>query len=106
MQKVLQMYSGIQILKARELTNASGDGKSPAAALFDNLLSVDTEMWDNEIRKGTTADEVKPSALIAEIQRTMETVVLGLENGSMAQRVQAEYLRELVTRAETVKTAD
>jgi hypothetical protein len=41
--------------------------------------------------------------LIAEIQRTMETVVLGLENGTMAQRVQAEYLRELLTRAEAVK---
>jgi hypothetical protein len=30
----------------------------------------------------------------------METVILGLENGSMAQRVQAEYLKEMVTRAE------
>ena len=32
-----------------------------------------------------------------------ETVVLGLENGSMAQRVQAEYLRELVTRVEAIQ---
>ncbi len=30
-------------------------------------------------------------------------MVLGLENGSMAQRVQAEYLRELVTRVEAIE---
>lgn len=32
-----------------------------------------------------------------------ENVVLGLENGSMAQRVQAEFLRELVTRVEALE---
>ena len=41
-------------------------------------------------------------ALIGEVQKTMEGVILGLDNGSMAQRVQAEFLRELVTRIEAV----
>lgn len=34
---------------------------------------------------------------------SQESVVLGLENGSMAQRVQAEFLRELVTRVEAME---
>jgi len=41
-------------------------------------------------------------SLVSEVQKTMEGVVLGLENGSMAQRVQAEFLRELVTRIEAI----
>lgn len=100
LQKVLQMYSGIQVMRAREKMEGGGE-KSPAAELFEKLLTVDTDLWDVEIRNGTK--EMKCSPLIKEIQMTMESVVLGLENGSMAQRVQAEYLRELVTRAEAIQ---
>lgn len=99
LQKVLQMYSGVQILRARQ--NMEKGEKTPAAELFEKLLQTDTELWDVEIRNGTK--EIKCAPLIREIQRTMESVVLGLENGSMAQRVQAEYLRELVTRAEAIQ---
>jgi hypothetical protein len=52
-----------------------------------------------EIRKGIDEGVTKES-LVGEVQRTMESVILGLENGSMGQRVQAEFLRELVTRIE------
>ena len=45
-------------------------------------------------------NDTSQKALTREIQRTMEAVVLGLESGSMAQRVQAEYLKELLTRTE------
>lgn len=100
LQKVLQMYSGIQITRARELQNEELEA-TPASDLFDNLLLTDTDNWDSAIKKGVK--DVKAVSLIAEIQRTMETVVLGLENGSTAQRVQAEYLRELVTRAESAQ---
>jgi hypothetical protein len=54
-----------------------------------------------EIRKGFEGECTKDQ-LVKEIQRTMEGVILGLENGSMAQRVQAEYLRELITRVEAM----
>jgi len=100
LQKVLQMYSGVQVLRAREKMEDAGES-TPASELFKKLLKVDTELWDVEIRNGTK--EMKCSPLIREIQKTMEGVVLGLENGSMAQRVQAEYLRELVTRAEAIQ---
>jgi len=102
LQKVLQMYSGVQIVRARERLSENKSEPTAAAELLAKLLTMDTDRWDSEIRSATKED-VKPAALISEIQKTMETVVLGLENGSMAQRVQAEYLRELVTRAEAVQ---
>ena len=102
MQKCLQQYSGVSILRARELQKSD---KDDAADLFDKLLQMDTDRWDVEIRNGIKdTDGLTTQGLIAEIQKTMETVVLGLENGSMAQRVQAEFLRELVSRVEAVET--
>jgi len=68
-------------------------------------MVMDTDMWDAEMTKEFLSEGgVSSKALISEVQRTMEAVVLGLENGSMAQRVQAEFLKELVTRIERVET--
>lgn len=98
LQSLLQMYAGTQIFRAR----ASQEGSSkPEAELFDRLLKMDTDAWEGEIRK--SAKEVSPDSLKTEVQRTMESVVLGLESGSTAQQVQAEYLRELVARIETIE---
>ncbi|VEU39362.1 unnamed protein product [Pseudo-nitzschia multistriata] len=105
LQKCLQQYSGVCILRARKSTQEGDDGSSSESSkLFDKLLQVDTDSWDDEIKNGVaSSDDVTTQKLTTEIQKTMETVVLGLENGSMAQRVQAEYLRELVTRVEAIE---
>lgn len=113
LQKCLQQYSGVSILRSRKSQrqqlksdndNEEKELSSTAASdLFDKLLAIDTEIWDAEIRKGVGHD-LSSKKLINEIQKTMETVVLGLENGSMAQRVQAEFLRELVTRVESIES--
>ena len=103
LQKVLQMYSGVQIMRARESLGNETESSS-AGQLFDKLLQVDTDSWESEIRQATK--DVPTSDLITEVQRTMENVVLGLDNGSMAQRVQAEYLRELVSRIETIQKTE
>ena len=97
LQTLLQMYAGIQILRARA---ASGDAsnKSPEADVFNTLLRTDSDYWENEILKA--ASTVPLESIKSEVQRTMESVVLGLESGSMAQQVQAQYLKELVTRIE------
>lgn len=124
MQKALQIYAGTVISRARIQLQANvgaalsgedqaaadaaasaareGGGGDAAAALFEKILHIDTDDWDVEIRKGMEAGNVTKDALVGEVQKTMEGVILGLENGSMAQRVQAEYLRELVTRIESV----
>ena len=98
LQTLLQMYAGTQISRARAAQEGTG---KPESELFDRLLKMDTDAWEAEIRK--SADEVSPDSLKSEVQRTMESVVLGLESGSTAQQVQAEYLRELVARIETIQ---
>mmetsp|Transcript_10349 Transcript_10349/g.11438 ORF Transcript_10349/g.11438 Transcript_10349/m.11438 type:complete len:356 (-) Transcript_10349:32-1099(-) len=124
LQKVLQIYAGVKILSAKtELqanVGAALAGESPATAnkiqaeqeaevpkpaalLLDKLLGIDTELWDGEIKQAFQKQEVAPKSLMGEVQRIIEAVVLGLENGSMAQRVQAEFLKELVTRIETIE---
>lgn len=96
LQKLLQLYAGLQVSRARNKSD------SPTSTLLDKLLLADTDSWDVEIRQGLNKD-VSTTGLVAEIQGTMETVILDLENGSMAQRIQAEYLKELVTRVEGIQ---
>ena len=126
LQKVLQMYAGMEIKRARAelqanvgaavsgksqatadevLAEEERQGPKPAAALMERLMEVDAGLWDVELRKSFEDAEngVSSKALMGEVQRTIEGVVLGLENGSMAQRVQAEFLRELVQRIEALE---
>ncbi|KAL3780788.1 hypothetical protein ACHAW5_004901 [Stephanodiscus triporus] len=130
LQKALQIYAGTVISRARvrlqanvgaalvgedqaaadalaaaaAAASATGGGERAAAsALLEKLLRVDADSWNVEIRRGMEGENgVTKEALIGEVQKTMEGVILGLDNGSMAQRVQAEFLRELVTRIEAV----
>lgn len=125
MQTALQIYAGTTIARARvrlqanvgaalsgedqaaadavvDATKKGDSGMNSAASdLLEKLLHIDTDDWDMEIRSGIENDVAKDD-LVSEVQKTMEAVILGLENGSMAQRVQAEFLRELVTRIEAV----
>ena len=121
LQKVLQIYAGRVISNSRiqlqANVGAAVTGKSQGTAdkaaaeelnknsaasdLLEQMLNVDTDAWEIEARKGFEGECTKQQ-LVKEIQRTMEGVVLGLENGSMAQRVQAEYLKELLTRVEAL----
>lgn len=123
LQKVLQIYAGTDIARARtQLTTRVGaavTGKeidevakiveeeqtkeNPRAVLLEQLLAMDTDDWGVTLKKEFEKGEVTPAGILGEVQRTIEGVVLGLENGSMAQRVQAEFLRELVSRIETTQ---
>jgi len=124
LQKMLQIYSGIAISRARVelqlsvgaavskkgqanadqvLAEKEAAGLSSSSAFMERLMSVDADSWDGELLGAFQGEEIKPKSIINEVQRTIEAVVLGLENGSMAQRVQAEFLKELVTRIEIVE---
>jgi hypothetical protein len=100
LQKVLQLYAGLQVKRAREQIGLASS--TPVNELLETLLVTDTDRWDAEIRRGLSSgnEALSSPKLVTEIQKTMESVVLGLDNGSMAQRVQAEYLRELLLRVE------
>lgn len=131
LQKVLQLYAGIEISRARQKllvqVSAAVTGEkveevedillnqiNHASKLLETLLQMDTDLWEEEIVKNIAVNDEEEdstastttcsfSQITKEVQRTMEGVVLGLENGSMAQRVQAEYLRELVVRIEALE---
>lgn len=122
LQKLLQMYAGGAVARARVellanvgaaisgedqakadevIAEQEASGPTPAAEFMDELISMEPDFWDLRIKEEIAKEGgVSAAALTSEVQRTMETVVLGLENGSMNQRVQAEYLKELVTRIE------
>lgn len=102
LQKVLQMYAGTAVSRARS-SGESGENGGDASSFLEKLLAMDTDEWDAELATVFQNNDVTPSGIMGEVQRTIEGVVLGLENGSMAQRVQAEYLRELVARIETTQ---
>jgi predicted transcriptional regulator len=101
LQKLLQMVAGLQVSRARAAQDIE---ETAEAALFESLLKTDTDAWDAAIKAGI-ADGVSATDLANEAQRTMESVVLSLENGSMQQQVMAEYLRELVTRIKALQTS-
>jgi len=114
LQKVLQMYAAIAIAAARKTLQAEVGAalvgkdpkealeqeEKPASAMLEKILEVDTDLWDGLLKE--QLEDFDKESLLGEVQRTIEGVVLGLENGSMAQRVQAEFLRELVIRIESV----
>lgn len=95
------MVAGVQVSRARA---AQENEETAEAALFESLLKTDTDAWDATITAGI-ADGASAADLTSEVQRTMESVVLSLDNGSMQQRVMAEYLRELVTRIKALETS-
>lgn len=94
-QKTLQLYAGIVIGRVRKEQNKE---VSDVTRVVDTLLETDADQWDSVL----TQHKEKIPQIVSEIQRTMETVVLGLEAGSMAQQIQAEYLKEMVKRAEAI----
>ena len=101
LQKVLQMYAGLQIKRALERQGQETAGSSDDATVnMYDLLTADAEHWDALLN---TQQEPAVSLIKRDVQKTMESVVLSLETGSMAQQVQAEFLKELLQRVESAE---
>lgn len=73
LQKCLQQYSGVSILRARKKMEGDEENSpSEASTLFDKLLQIDTDSWDDEIRSGVgSSDDITTQKLTNEIQKTM-----------------------------------
>lgn len=83
LQRLLQLYA------AREL-----DEKSSA---LDKVIRSNAEAWPTSFAE-ISNEGYNETAFAKDLQRRMEGVVLNLPNGSYAQRVQAEYLKEIEDR--------
>ena len=109
LQKVLQLYAARALTLGQQIedekkgsTPTSALSLTPAEAAVMELLQSDESKWALMIRKKAQSGEISEIALLEAMQRKMESVVLGLSSGSYAQRVQAEYLKELESRAKEV----
>ena len=83
LQRLLQLYA------ARELD----EKKTP----LDTVIRATAEEWTMHFID-VSKDGYSETAFVKDLQRRMEGVVLNLPNGSYAQRVQAEYLKEIEDR--------
>ncbi|KAG2485411.1 hypothetical protein HYH03_015897 [Edaphochlamys debaryana] len=93
LQVVLQLYA------ARALRTADTDGVEGA---LNELLYAEERQWYPLLRSMAASGTITEASLTEALQRRMEGVVLGLQSGSYAQRVQAEYLKEMESRAKGV----
>ena len=92
-QKVVQMMAGAMIAEKLDATES----------VLPQLLVTDADAWTKTVLQPLSVDAL--DVLITDIQRYLETIVLSLEAGSMQQRVQAEYLKELLVQTEAVKAS-
>eukprot|EP00638_Chattonella_subsalsa_P002196 CAMPEP_0117760672 /NCGR_PEP_ID=MMETSP0947-20121206/16779_1 /TAXON_ID=44440 /ORGANISM="Chattonella subsalsa, Strain CCMP2191" /LENGTH=266 /DNA_ID=CAMNT_0005581427 /DNA_START=200 /DNA_END=1000 /DNA_ORIENTATION=- len=94
LQRVLQLYAA----NALQIGVKSVSGTAPESSVFfDDLLDSDPELWTSLVRKGLMEDKrCTPDSLMGAVQVSIEGTVMQQENGSFSQRVQAEFLGELV----------
>lgn len=86
-QKLLQLWAAEELITA-------GTGN----AILERLLRADSADWDALIQQAAQAGEVDLEVMQAAVQSCVERVVLQQASGSYAQRVQAEFLREVMGR--------
>lgn len=98
LQKVLQLYAA----RALSLGEGTEAELTAAEAALAELLRTDESRWAVVIRKKAQDAEISEVSFLEALQRKMEAVVLSLSSGSYAQRVQAELLKELESRAKEV----
>jgi hypothetical protein len=100
LQKVLQAYAGTVVLyQLQQRSSVAQEKQHDTPTLLHELLQTDADYWDEALQRHDTADLTR---LQARVQTTMETIVLGLDAGSMQQKVLAEYLQEMNKRIEAI----
>lgn len=88
LQTVLQLYASIEL--------AGVEGTSTA---LGNVLKAPEGEWEGIIREMNASGEISEESFLEEVQKKMETIVLGRSSGSYDQRILAEFLSELQERA-------
>lgn len=66
------------------------------------VVYAEEQDWDGIIKQAAAGGDVAEAAFMEALQKKMELIVLGMQSGSYAQRVQAEFLKEVEARAKSV----
>lgn len=99
---VLILQTVLQLYASRELASSAGENPSEAEQQLIEILSARESNWANLIKEKAESGGISEESFMEALQKKMESIVLSLSSGSYAQRVQAEYLKELETRAKGI----
>lgn len=90
---------------AAALCCAAAAAARARTGLLNEVIYAEEAQWEPLLRGGAAGGGVAEAAFMEALQRKMEVTVLGMQSGSYAQRVQAEFLKELEARAKAVYRA-
>lgn len=93
LQRMLQLYAAEVLPRSVKWEGQEGEA-------VRKTLGSQQEEWAGVLEG--VRDGGSPDLYMKELQKCMEQVVLGLDNGSVNQRVQAEYLKEVEKTAKEV----
>lgn len=99
---VLILQTVLQLYASRELASSASENPSEAEQQLIAILSARESNWTNLIKEKAESGVISEESFMEALQKKMESIVLSLSSGSYAQRVQAEYLKELETRAKGI----
>ena len=103
-QKVLQVWAALS------LAGVYATPDEPASDLLETILATDERDWEDILSSRIGGADgpggaVPMDAFLAAVQAKLEGQVLALPSGSLSQKVQAEYLIELMERVKTIAAA-
>ena len=103
LQKALQLYASRALSASSSAAAASsGAAMDPSEEVLNGVIAADEREWDFLLSQASASGAVSAAGFAAAVRRRMEGVALGLASGSYAQRVQAEFLKEVEERGEEV----
>ena len=109
LQKVLQLYASEFLLSfspSQAMAGLDMEGMLPASAedggvasdAMDRVLKSDEQEWNAQLETLAKDQTCTQDALLVELQKKKEMIILGMRGGMYEQRVLVEYLQELEER--------
>jgi hypothetical protein len=100
----LMMGKGLEENKNKEqqeqknTTGTGGTGGGAASVALERVLKSDEEKWNDQLKQLVDEEACAEEALLVELQKKKEIIILGMRGGMYEQRVLVEYLQELEER--------
>lgn len=109
LQKVLQLYASEYLLNHSQTNPLQAENDAleaageiqfslPAREAMDKLVKSDEKEWSAQLEQLAEQQACTEDALLVELQKKKELIILGMRGGMYEQRVLVEYLQELEER--------